>query len=148
MNEERLSHRNHIILKFSSAPFILKLYCLFATFATIFGLAILFFGERSEAAIIGPQAPIGYMFGLYFIYTLIFSSDERINKRRLRLALILLLAIYSSSSIYMLLINSNPFRTVTAWLIFWMIILPIVWAILLMTKQVTRFVIRYGYLNE
>lgn len=126
-----------MLLKFSSAPFILKFYCLFATFVTIFGSSILFTG-KSTSAIIGPFPPIGYMFGLYFIYTIIFSSDARIYKKKLRFGLIAPLLLYCFFSGYLLFINQYP-GIVNVWLIFWTILLPIIWIILLMTKQVSRF---------
>jgi hypothetical protein len=140
MKEEIFTRRSRMLLKFLSAPFILKLYCLFATFVTIFVLAIAVAG-KSSSAIIGPLLPLSYMFGLYFIYAIIFSSDKSINKKRLRLGLIAQLAFYCLLSFYMLFIDHYRLVIVNDWLIFWMIILPMVWIILLMTKQVTTFLI-------
>ena len=133
--------------KFSAAPVILKMYCIFATLATSYMVFSSFIFPMIGWKTIwpGPAVFFGYMFGLYFVYACIFSN-ERANKIGLRMGMIatLLTNLFTFAAYN----NSSLHHTNSMWLMVWTVILPVFWTLMLMTKTVTRFLQGGSHLNK
>jgi hypothetical protein len=127
--------------RFIAAPLILRLYCLMATLAVIYILAFIFLLPQDLKTTMGyyiPAAPVGYMFGIYFIYAGIFSVDKRMKKINLLYGMLAPLILYAYFG-YLTLNEDASMHDITLWQIVWSIGLPVFWAGMLMTSPVTTF---------
>ena len=148
MTKEQTSSKwKNIYSKYSAAPIELKAFCLFATIVTILSILLLFANSnlrRSIVPITGLPFAIGYSFGLYFIYAVIFSSNKSIRRIKIRYGILMPLVLSILLGGFNLLNYNtqnfgNPYLTISKWQPIWTILIPLFWIILLMSKRVTRF---------
>ena len=148
MTKEQTSSKwKNIYSKYSAAPIELKAFCLFATIVTILSILLLFANSnlrRSIVPITGLPFAIGYSFGLYFIYAVIFSNNRGVQKIKIRYGILIPLALSILLGGFNLLNYNthnfgNTYPTISKWQPIWTILLPLFWIILLLSKRVTRF---------
>jgi len=136
-----------IYSNFSSAPLELKAFCLFATTATILSILLFFTSRNLQQSIVpitGWAAAMGYTFGLFFIYALIFSTNKKVQKIKIRRGIVGPLVLYILFGIFNLLTyntqnSGNPYLTISKWQPIWTILIPLFWIALLMSSRVTKY---------
>jgi hypothetical protein len=131
--------------KFSSAPLEMKVFSIFSVIVTMLGCALPVFGpEHLWEAVVpftGWLPGLGYMFGLFFTFALIYS---KLPPGRLRIGIIAPLAL---QIIFGLLVMAkqpannfgNPYLTVSPWQPVWTIVIPALWIAMLFTPRMGRF---------
>ncbi len=141
-------HANSIFnsSKFLAAPLELKCYAFFSAVITIFSVLLIFLPKinRAIVPITGWLPALGYMFGIYFIYALIFLKSMKANRIKFRTTLISFLIMHILFGLFNLLSYngnnfSNPYLTISKWQPVWTILIPLFWIVLLLSSRVTRF---------
>jgi len=135
--------------RFFSAPIELRSFLVFSTAVSLFQLSFQFlFGlgtiKESIIPITGWLMAQGYIFTLFFIFSLVFFSGTAGQRIRFRLAVVALLAINVLYGIYGIPFYGdndygNPYLIISKWRPVWTIVLPSFWMVLLMSKRVTAF---------
>jgi hypothetical protein len=127
--------------RFTAAPIILRLYCFMVTLAVLYMTALIFLLPQDLKIMMRnyiPVAPVGYVFGIYFVYASIFSVDKRMKKINLLFGMLAPLILYAVFD-YLTLSDTSSTQAITLWQIVWAIGLPVFWAGMLMTRPVTIF---------
>ena len=130
--------------RFQAAPLELRAYAIFSVMATLLGYGLPLIGPRRlwEALVplVGWTPCLGYVFGLYFTFALIYTTFPRY---RLLLGVLAPLALQIAVGLSDLAKPptpnfGNPFLTVSPWRPVWSIVVPAVWITILLSPRITR----------
>ena len=128
---------------FSAAPLELRVFAVFSTVVTVAGFVLTFLGPKrvSEAIIpfTGWSPNLGYLFGLYFVFALIFSRREA-----LRLGVVGPLLVQIVFGLVDLSRSGrenygNPYLTVSPWRPVWTMAVPAIWVLVLYSPRMRKF---------
>jgi len=131
--------------RFLAAPLELKAFAIFSVVVSILGFALPVFGPKNlwEAIVpfTGWSPNIGYVFGLFFTFALIYTHAPL---WRLRFGIIAPLALQISFGLLLmdkLPANnfSNPYLTVSPWRPVWTVVIPALWIAILLLPRMGRF---------
>jgi hypothetical protein len=131
--------------RFFAAWLELKAYALFSVIVTILGFALPIFGPKKlwEAIVpfTGWSPSLGYMFGLFFTFALIYMKSP---PWRLRFGIIAPLVLQIIFGLYILATHSannfnNPYLTVSPWQPVWTVVIPALWIAILLSPRMNRF---------
>jgi hypothetical protein len=131
--------------RFLAAPLELKVFAIFSVVVSILGFALPVLGPKNlwEAIVpfTGWSPNLGYVFGLFFTFALIYT---KLPLWRLRFGII---APLSLQIIFGLLFMdklpannfNNPYLTVSPWRPVWTVIIPALWIAILLSPRLRRF---------
>ena len=131
--------------KFSAAPLELRVFATFSVLVTILGVALPIFGPKQlwEAIVpfTGWTPGLGYMFGLFFTFALIYSKSPPFA---LRFGIIAPLVLQIIFGLLMMAMSpaknfGNPYLTVSPWRPVWTVAIPALWIALLLSPRISRF---------
>jgi hypothetical protein len=135
----------NLFKRFSAAPLELRAYALFSVVVTILGNTLPSFGPRKiwEAIVpfTGWSPALGYMFGLFFTFALIYT---KLPLWRLRLGIIAPLALQIIFGLQIMAKQpannfGNPYLTVSPWQPVWTVFIPALWIAILLSPRMRRF---------
>ena len=131
--------------RFLAAPPELKIFATFSVVVTILGVALPIFGPKQlwEAVVplTGWTPGLGYMFGLFFTFALIYLKSP---SWVLRLGIIAPLVLQIIFGLIMMAMSSaknfgNPYLTVSPWRPVWTVIIPALWIAMLLSPRISGF---------
>ena len=131
--------------RFSAAPLELKIFAAFSVVVTILGGLLPIFGPKQlwEAVVpfTGWTPGLGYMFGLFFTFALIYLKSPSFV---LRFGIIAPLVLQIIFGLIMMAMSSaknfgNPYLTVSPWRPVWTVIIPALWIAMLLSPRISRF---------
>ena len=135
-----------IASRFRAAPLELQAFAVFSVAITVLELTLTFLGPKSVKEAIVPiagwSACTGYMFSIYFIFSLILIPVSQ--WRRMRFGVVAMLFIPMVFGIYDLFRLhgpdfGNPYLTVSPWQPLWTLGLPALWIAVLFSPRVKKF---------
>ena len=135
----------NLFKRFLAAPLELKAYALFSVIVTILGIALPIVGPKKlwEAIVpfTGWSPALGYMFGLFFTFALIYIKSPQ---SCLRFGIIAPLALQIIFGLFIQATHSvnsfnNPYLTVSPWQPVWTVAIPALWIAILLSPRMNRF---------
>ena len=129
--------------RFPLASIELRTYAVFAVVATLFQTSLIFW-KSSEVhlfvtSIAGSSPALGYMYGLFFVFSSIYVTDEK-QRKKLRFGIIAplvlhiifgLLSAFNHNGDY-----SNAYHQVSPWQPLFTIVLPLFWIVVLLSPRI------------
>jgi hypothetical protein len=131
--------------KFSAAPPELRVFATFSVVVSILGFALPVCGPKHlwEAIVpfTGWSPSLGYVFGLFFTFALIYTKSQL---WRLRFGIIAPLALQIIFGLLVMAKPSannfgNPYLTVSPWPPVWPVVIPALWIAMLLSPRMRRF---------
>ena len=131
--------------RFSAAPLELRAFAVFSVLVAILGTALPIFGPKHlwEAIVpfTGWTPALGYMFGLFFTFALIYMKSPLWV---LRFGIIAPLVLQIIFGLLMMAMSpaknfGNPYLTVSPWRPVWTVAIPALWIALLLSPRISRF---------
>ncbi len=135
----------NLYTRFLAAPLELKVFATFSVVVTILGFALPVFGPKNfwEAVLpfTGWSPNIGYSFGLFFTFALIYTKFPLWLGRLGIIAPLALQIIFGLLVMDKLPANNfgNPYLTVSPWRPIWTVVIPALWIAILFSPRVKRF---------
>jgi len=135
----------NLYAKFSAAPLELRVFTTFSVIVTILGCVLPIFGPKQlwEAVVpfTGWTPGLGYMFGLFFTFALIYMKSPPWG---LRFGIIAPLALQIVFGLLVMAKPSannfgNPYLTVSPWQLVWTVVIPALWIAMLLSPRMNRF---------
>ncbi len=132
-----------LLTRYWRAPLELQLYGLFCILVVGLHLSLAIFGPSSirEAVIpfTGWWASMPYLFGLYFVFALIFTKNLRF--RQGAVAVLVLYIVFGVVSMFMkpAMPTDNPYLLVSSLRPLWVILTPLLWILVLYSPRIRRY---------
>ena len=131
---------------FSAAPLELRAYAMFSVLVTVIGVGIPFLGlARLEEAIVpytGWTPALGYMFGLFFTFHLIYTKTRPCRSLPGVIAPLLLqiaFGLFDMRFRHVLNYPGNPMLVISPWRPVWTVVIPAIWIAILLSPRLRRF---------
>ena len=135
----------NLYTRFSAAPLELRIFATFSVLITIFGLVLPILGPKHLWEVIVPftgwNPALGYMFGLFFTFALVFSTSPLWVLRLGSITPLAMQIIVGLLEMAKPHANNfhNPYLTVSPWRPVWTVIIPALWIVLLLSPRISRF---------